>query len=41
MPILNHINISNNNLKNIPTILGFMKLKSIQIDGNPSKSVNR
>ena len=34
---LNYINLENNNLGKIPTVLGFMKLSGLKIDGNPLK----
>jgi Leucine-rich repeat (LRR) protein len=38
---LTFLNIANNNLTKIPTVLGFMKLLGLQIDGNPLKLIKR
>lgn len=38
---LNYINLENNNLGKIPTVLGFMKLSGLKIDGNPLKLIKR
>ncbi|CAK80424.1 unnamed protein product (macronuclear) [Paramecium tetraurelia] len=41
MPNLQHFNLQNNNMRTFPTILGFMSLKTLQIDGNPTKLISR
>ncbi|CAD8081571.1 unnamed protein product [Paramecium sonneborni] len=41
MPNLQHLNLQNNNMRTFPTILGFMSLKTLQIDGNPTKLISR
>lgn len=33
--------MENNNLSKIPTVLGFMKLSGLKIDGNPLKLIKR
>lgn len=38
---LNYLNVENNNLSRIPTVLGFMKLSGLKIDGNPLKLIKR
>lgn len=38
---LNYLNLENNNLGRIPTVLGFMKLSGLKIDGNPLKLIKR
>jgi Leucine-rich repeat (LRR) protein len=38
---LNYLNVENNNLTKIPTVLGFMKLSGLKIDGNPLKLIKR
>ena len=38
---LNYLNLENNNLSKIPTVLGFMKLLGLKIDGNPLKLIKR
>ena len=38
---INYLNIENNNLSRIPTVIGFMKLSGLKIDGNPLKLVKR
>ena len=38
---LTFLNLANNNLSKIPTVLGFMKLLGLQIDGNPLKLIKR
>lgn len=38
---LNYFNVENNNLSKIPTVLGFMKLLGLKIDGNPLKLIKR
>lgn len=38
---LQFINLENNNLSKIPTIIGFMSITNIQIDGNPIKQIRR
>lgn len=38
---LNFLNIENNNLTKIPTVLGFMKLSALKVDGNPLKLIKR
>lgn len=40
-PILSHINLENNSLNNLPTVIGFMNLSNIKIDGNPFKTIKR
>ncbi|EWS71822.1 hypothetical protein TTHERM_000716187 (macronuclear) [Tetrahymena thermophila SB210] len=41
LPMLQNLNLENNNLQKIPTELGFMKLKTLKIDGNPLKLIKR
>jgi Leucine-rich repeat (LRR) protein len=38
---LNYLNVENNNLSKVPTVLGFMKLSGLKIDGNPLKLIKR
>lgn len=38
---LNFLNVENNSLTKIPTLLGFMKLSSLKVDGNPLKLIKR
>lgn len=38
---LNYLNVENNSLTKIPTVLGFMKLSGLKIDGNPLKLIKR
>ena len=38
---LNDLNLENNNLSKLPTVLGFMKLLGLKIDGNPLKLIKR
>lgn len=38
---LNFLNIENNSLTKLPTVLGFMKLSSLKVDGNPLKLIKR
>lgn len=38
---LNYLNVQNNSLTKIPTVLGFMKLSGLKIDGNPLKLIKR
>lgn len=38
---LNYLNVENNNLTKMPTVLGFMKLSGLKIDGNPLKLIKR
>lgn len=38
---LNYLNFENNNLSKLPTVLGFMKLLGLKIDGNPLKLIKR
>lgn len=38
---LNYLNIENNNMTRIPTILGFMRLSGLKVDGNPLKLIKR
>lgn len=38
---LNYFNIENNNFTKLPTVLGFMKLSGLKIDGNPLKLIKR
>jgi len=38
---LTFLNLANNNISKIPTVLGFMKLLGLQIDGNPLKLIKR
>ena len=38
---LNYLNIENNSLTKIPTLLGFMRLSGLKIDGNPLKLIKR
>lgn len=38
---LNYLNVENNSLSKIPTVLGFMKLSGLKIDGNPLKLIKR
>ena len=38
---LNFLNVENNNLTKLPTVLGFMKLSSLKVDGNPLKLIKR
>lgn len=40
-PTLNFLNIENNSLTKLPTLLGFMKLSSLKVDGNPLKLIKR
>jgi len=39
---INLLNLSNNDINNVPYLLGFHKtLKTLQLDGNPMKSIRR
>jgi Leucine-rich repeat (LRR) protein len=38
---LNFLNIENNSLTKLPTVLGFMKLSALKVDGNPLKLIKR
>jgi len=38
---LNYLNLENNSLTKIPTVLGFMKLLGLKVDGNPLKLIKR
>ena len=38
---LNFLNVQNNSLTKLPTVLGFMKLSSLKVDGNPLKQIKR
>ncbi len=38
---LNFLNVENNSLTKLPTLLGFMKLSSLKVDGNPLKLIKR
>jgi Leucine-rich repeat (LRR) protein len=38
---LNYLNFENNNLSKLPTVLGFMKLLGLKVDGNPLKLIKR
>lgn len=38
---LNYLNLENNNLTKLPTVLGFMKLLGLKVDGNPLKLIKR
>lgn len=38
---LNYLNLENNNLTRLPTVLGFMKLMGLKVDGNPLKLIKR
>lgn len=38
---LNYLNLENNNLTKIPTLMGFMKLSGLKVDGNPLKLMKR
>jgi Leucine-rich repeat (LRR) protein len=38
---LNFLNVENNNIQKLPTILGYMKLTGLKIDGNPLKQIKR
>jgi Leucine-rich repeat (LRR) protein len=38
---LNYLNLENNNLSRLPTVLGFMKLMGLKVDGNPLKQIKR
>jgi Leucine-rich repeat (LRR) protein len=38
---LNYLNLENNNLTRLPTVLGFMKLMGLKVDGNPLKMIKR
>jgi Leucine-rich repeat (LRR) protein len=38
---LNYFNIENNNISKLPTVMGFMKLSGLKIDGNPLKLIKR
>lgn len=38
---LNYLNIENNNLSKLPTVLGFMQLSGLKVDGNPLKLIKR
>ena len=38
---LNYLNIENNNMTRISTLLGFMRLSGLKIDGNPLKLIKR
>lgn len=40
-PRLNFLNVENNSLTKIPTLLGFMKLSALKVDGNPLKLIKR
>ena len=40
-PGLNFLNIENNSLTKLPTLLGFMRLSSLKVDGNPLKLIKR
>ncbi|KRX10051.1 hypothetical protein PPERSA_08454 [Pseudocohnilembus persalinus] len=40
-PDLSHLNLANNDLQQIPTIIGFMQLTAFQIEGNPLKIIKR
>jgi len=40
-PALNFLNIENNSLTKLPTLLGFMRLSSLKVDGNPLKLIKR
>ncbi len=38
---LNFLNVENNSLTKLPTLLGFMQLSSLKVDGNPLKLIKR
>ncbi len=38
---LNFLNVENNSLTKLPTVLGFMRLSSLKVDGNPLKLIKR
>ncbi len=38
---LNFLNIENNSLTKLPTVLGFMRLSALKVDGNPLKLIKR
>ena len=38
---LNYLNVENNNMGKLPTILGFMPLLGLKVDGNPLKLIKR
>lgn len=40
-PALNFLNVENNSLTKLPTLLGFMKLSALKVDGNPLKLIKR
>jgi Leucine-rich repeat (LRR) protein len=42
MPVLSNLTIINNDIMNLPNLLGHHKnLKTLQVDGNPIKSLRR
>ena len=38
---LNFLNLENNSLIKLPTVLGFMKLTGLKVEGNPLKLIKR
>jgi Leucine-rich repeat (LRR) protein len=38
---LNYLNVENNNISKLPTVIGFMKLLGLKVDGNPLKLIKR
>lgn len=38
---LNFLNLENNSLLKLPTVLGFMKLTALKVEGNPLKFIKR
>lgn len=38
---LSYLNIENNNISKLPTVIGFMKLLGLKVDGNPLKLIKR
>jgi Leucine-rich repeat (LRR) protein len=38
---LNYLTLENNNLTKLPTVMGFMRLSGLKVDGNPLKLIKR
>ena len=38
---LNFLNLENNNLAKLPTVMGFMKLTGLKVEGNPLRLIKR
>jgi Leucine-rich repeat (LRR) protein len=38
---LNYLTLENNNLTKLPTVIGFMRLSGLKVDGNPLKLIKR